>query len=292
MHLIFSLAAALAVFSLSSQSIASAVPKADVSFPKHPPSITSVPEIPRLEERAGAKRPKYKRPPQSKNRPPIKHPKGCTNTELIKNGDFDKDLRGWNPFAGPGAAQFFWIKDSKQRPAHSGKGQAYLFLPRGPATIEILKDLPAVEYGNSITISMWMRQEAGVDLSQCSADWTVSGANNYLEMTENITTKWTRFEFEVPGAGREQRLRFFMRCDNLPIPAAIFLDDVSVKACLPRNPDPECQVLKNSDNLLVNPGFECPDAITAWQWRSNSGGNDSLVQAGPTRNNPIHSDKG
>jgi hypothetical protein len=292
MHFASVCAAAIAVFTAASTSLASVVsfPSAVLPSLVQDPSITLAPELPYLEARAGPKRKKYKRPPPSHRRPPIKHPKGCTNTELIKNGDFDKNIRGWKADTGPGSSQFFWVKDSKARPAHSGNGQAYIFLTKSGAGLEFTTELPAVEYGNSITFSAWMRYDAPADLSSCRANWYVRESSVGFDVT--LSPKWTKHTFEIPGAGRPQRLQFAIGCENLATPASVYMDDVSAKACTSKNPDPECQVLKNSDNRLVNPGFECPDGITAWQTVSNSGSTDSLAQVGPTRNNPTHSGKG
>lgn len=289
MHFASACAAAFAALSLVSTSLASAIPIADVPSRVERSLITIAPSTSNLEVRKTPKRPKYTRKPLSRGKCPIKHPKGCTNTELLKNGDFEKNVNGW-VVDGGGLAQLFWVKDSKLRPAHSGKGQAYIFMNRGGALIDFHTTLPAVEYGNSVTLSLWMRYEEPADVSSCRVDMMVRGYDGGLSIA--LQPKWTKYAWEVPGFGRDEQLRFVISCDNLATPLTILMDDVSAKACLPRYPDPECQVLKSSDNLLVNPGFECPDGITAWQMRSNSGGTDTLVQFVSLRNNPTHSGKG
>ena len=291
MHFASICAAFLAALSFVTTSVATALPVIDTPSILPRSLTTAAPGLSSLEARATNKRPKYTRKPLSQGKCPIKRPKGCTNIELLKNSDLDKNINGWSLDNGGGASQIFWVKNSKQRPSHSGNGQMYIFLARGFATVlDMSTALPAVEYGNSITISMWMRYEAHADLSSCYADWSIRGFNGNLPVTLNPT--WTKYTWEVPGFGRPERLRFVIVCQELRTPVSIFLDDINAKACVPKNPDSECQVLKSSDNLLVNPGFECPDGIAAWQSRSNSGGNDSLVQFGSTRNNPTHSGKG
>jgi hypothetical protein len=235
------------------------------------------------------KRPKYKKRPRPHPQRPHHHPTGCTNTNLVLNGDFDKNVKSWEFLRGS-SAQFFWVRDSKKRPAHSGKGQAYIFLNRGYSSAFLTTVIPAVEYGNSVTISAWLRYEAPNDLSSCSLQLTDNG-NAYMYL--NLTPEWAKYSIETPGTGRPMEVQFRLDCRGSKLPITIYLDDVAANACIPKKPNPECQVLPGADNFLVNPGFECTDGITAWAASSYFGyGNDSIAQFSGTSANPTHSGSG
>ncbi|KAF1981980.1 hypothetical protein K402DRAFT_457646 [Aulographum hederae CBS 113979] len=277
----------VAAFSFASTTcLASAIPGAEVSLPIYNPT----PVLPQLVDRASKpKRPRFTKRPRPHPNRPRHHPKDCTNTDIIKNGDFNKNVKGWN-FLRASASAFFWVKDSKRRPSHSGAGQAYLFVNRGYSNFILSTMLPAVEYGNTITVSAWLRLDTPADLSECRFYW---GDNDVRqELNTLLTTKWTKFSFETPGTGRPKELSMYMSCSS-SMPISIFMDDVSAKACVPKKPNPQCQVVDGATNFLVNPGFECPDGITAWDGRSYYGyGNDNITQAVAKTGNPTHSGSG
>ncbi|KAF2490019.1 hypothetical protein BU16DRAFT_622573 [Lophium mytilinum] len=255
------------------------------------PTTTLPPGSPELLKRASktSKRHKPTRRPQPHPKRPQHHPTGgCSDTELVKNGDFNRNVKGWE-FLGGGGTQFFWIKSSKKRPAHSGAGQGYLFLPRGYSTPWLSTAVPAIEYGNTYTVSAWLQYEAPNDLSQCTIIFTDNG-NESIDLV--LTPEWTKFSFDSPGTGRPIEVQLRITCEST-LPLSIYIDDVSAKACIPRNPNPACQALPRADNALVNPGFECPDGITAWNAESYYGsGNDSIVQVSGKKGNPTHSGNG
>lgn len=268
------------------------IPGVQVStFDKLPPAITPAPQVPELLKRApkSSKRPKFTKRPRPRPKRPHNHPKDCTNTELVKNGEFNKNVKNWEFLRGS-SAQFFWIKDSKKRPSHSGAGQAYIFLNRGYGEFFLTTSIPAVEYGNSITVSAWLRYEAPADLSSCTMQLTDNYEQSvYMDLNPN----WTKYSFESTGTGRPREVQFRVTCFSAPMPITVYLDDVSAKACVPKKPNPECQVLIGADNFLVNPGFECPDGITAWEGSSYYGyGNERIAQFSGTKANPTHSGNG
>lgn len=257
------------------------------------PTITPTPDAPlhaELHRRAkNPKRPKFTKRPRPHSHRPRHHPKGCTNTELIKNGNFNKNVKGWEFLPGS-STQFFWVKDSKKRPAHSGAGQGYLFVNRGYSSSFLSTTIPAVEYGNTVIVSAWLRYDAPADLSSCFISF---GDNADASIPITLNSKWTKYSFETPGTGRPKVAEFRTLCTGAPIPISIYIDDVSAIACVPKNPNPECQVLPGSDNFLVNPGFECPDGITAWQGDSlYGGGNETIAQLTSKKGNPTHSGSG
>jgi hypothetical protein len=235
------------------------------------------------------KRPKYHKRPRPHPQRPHHHPTNCVNTNLVKNGDFNKNVKTWEFLRGS-SAQFFWVKDSKKRPSHSGGGQGYLFLNRGYASAFLTTIIPAVEYGNTVTISAWLRYEAPNDLSACSLIFT-DNSNASIDLI--LTSNWTKYSFETAGTGRPIEIQFRLTCIGSNLPITIYLDDVAADACIPKKPNPECQVLPGTDNFLVNPGFECPGGITAWAGSSYYGyGNDSIAQFSGTSANPTHSGSG
>jgi hypothetical protein len=210
------------------------------------------------------------------------------STELVPNGGFNKDVQNWEWYPGS-AAQFFWVKDSKKRPAHSGAGQAYIFLNRGRSEASLTTYLPAIEFGNPITVSAWLRYEQPADVSGCSIQFgNNADANVYLD----VTPQWTRYTFESVGTGRPTQVEFRISCES-SLPISIYLDDVSASACVPKKPNSACQVLPKSQNFLVNGGFECPDGINAWVGTSYYGtGNESIVQLSGRKGNPTHAGTG
>ncbi|KAH8652466.1 hypothetical protein BX600DRAFT_441340 [Xylariales sp. PMI_506] len=233
------------------------------------------------------KRPKFTKKPRPHPKRPHKHPKDCTNSNLISNGDFNRNVKNWEFFRGS-PAQFFWVKNSKKRPSHSGDGQGYIFVNRGYSSSFLTTTVAAVEYGNSITYSAWLRYEAPADLSSCTIMFDDEDASIDLQLTPN----WTKYSFEAPGTGRSKTLEFRIMCQT-DLPITIYIDDVSAVACVPKKPNPECQVLPGTDNFLVNPGFECPDGITAWEGSSlYGGGNESIQQFSGRKGNPTHSGTG
>ncbi|KAF2806382.1 uncharacterized protein BDZ99DRAFT_538599 [Mytilinidion resinicola] len=159
----------------------------DVEFqPAVEPPTTALPLAPpELLKRASktTKRHKHTRRPRPHPKRPHHHPTtGCTTTELVKNGDFNKNVKSWD-FLGGSDTQFFWIKSSKKRPSHSGAGQAYLFLPRGYTTPWLSTTIPAIEYGNTYTVSAWLRYKAPNDLI---FTWTISAPKHAFRGNQTV----------------------------------------------------------------------------------------------------------
>ena len=264
--------------------ITNIVPGAEFSSLIEPPATVQAPELPQLLKRVSKlnSRPKFTKRPRPHPQPPHHHPHNCTVTNLVQNGNFDKTVKGWEFLPGF-IEQFFWIQDSKTRPAHSGAGQAYLFLNRGANDFFL-------EYGNSINVTAWLRLGSKVDLSDCTLLMT---DNSGMFLTLDLSSNWTSYSFEVSGTDRPTQIQFRGFCDDLSVPVSIYLDDVSANACIPKNPNPDCQVLAGADNFLVNPGFECPDGITAWTGSSlYGGGSENITQFSGQKGNPTHSGNG
>ncbi|ORY12656.1 hypothetical protein BCR34DRAFT_587116 [Clohesyomyces aquaticus] len=248
------------------------------------------PDFPESRRRASRtpKKPKFTKRPRPHHNLPHHHPTDCTNTELVTNGDFNRNVKNWE-WIPSSRSQFFWVRDSRKLPSHSGAGQAYIFLNRGPSGGFLTNYIPAVEFGNTITVSAWLRYEPPADLSGCTIAF---GDNASADTILNLTPQWTKYTFESPGIGRPTQVQFRIRCSS-DLPITVLLDDVSATACVPKNPNPACQVLRGSPNYLVNGGFECPDGILAWVGTSYFGfGNESIAQLGGESGNPTHSGTG
>jgi hypothetical protein len=235
------------------------------------------------------KRPKFTKLPRPNSHHPHHHPRDCSNTNLVTNGDFSKNVNGWEFIRGS-SAQFFWVKSSKKRPAHSDVGQAYVFINRGYSSFLLTTTISALEYANTITYSAWLRYEAPADVSSCTFIFTDNHANSvYID----LQPVWTKYSFDAAGTGRPKELQFSVSCTAAPTPITVYLDDVRADACVPKKPNPDCQVLPGTDNFLVNPGFECPEGIGAWMGTSYyGGGNESIAQVSGKTGNPTHAGSG
>ncbi|KAF2110649.1 hypothetical protein BDV96DRAFT_650758 [Lophiotrema nucula] len=254
------------------------------------PTATFTPDSPELRRRASktTRKPKFTKRPRPHQHLPHHRPKDCMNTELVTNGDFNKNVKNWEWIAGT-RSQFFWVKDSKKRPSHSGAGQGYIFLNRGFSGGFLTNYIPAVEFGNTITVSAWLRYEAPADLSRCTFQF---GDNANANIILDVTPQWTKYTFETSGTGRPTQVQFRFNCES-DLPITVLLDDVSAKACVAKKPNPACQVLAGTYNYLVNGGFECPDRIAAWTGSSYFGsGNETIVQLSGKSGNPTHSGSG